>query len=274
MLVVGERINTSRKVNKEPVIETAVRNRDEEYVRKLARDQEEAGAGYIDLNCGTLHEGEEEALEWLTVTAQAAVSAPLCFDSPNPAAIRRAIAAYDSSRGPAMINSITAEAERYANILPLVLKHRTKVIALAMDDSGIQADGEKRFAVATKLVKDMLAAGVPADDIYVDPLTFPIGTGSDVGLTMLDVIRRLKGEFPDVHVSAGISNVSHGMPNRKILNETMMVLAMGAGLDAAIIDPLDRTMMALIAAAEAILGRDDFSMNYITLAREGRFEGL
>lgn len=274
MLVVGERINTSRKVNKEPVIEAAVRERNVEYIQKLARDQVEAGAAYVDLNCGTLHDGEEEALEWLTRTVQAAVDVPMCFDSPNGAAIERAIGVYDTSRGQPMINSITAESTRYASILPLVRQHRTKVIALAMDDDGIQPDGEKRYQVATRLVSDLLSAGVAADDIFVDPLTFPIGTGSDVGLTMLDVIRRIRAEFPDVHITAGISNVSHGMPVRKILNEAMMVLAMGAGLDSAIIDPLDRYLMALIAAAEAILGRDEFSMSYITQAREGRFDGI
>lgn len=274
MLVVGERINTSRKINKEPLIEVAVQSRDEAYIQKLATDQVDAGATYIDLNCGTLHSGEEEALEWLTQTVQAVVSVPMCFDSPNAEAIRRAIAVYNPANGQPMINSITAEADRFESILPIVLEHKTKVIALAMDEGGIQPDGEKRYDVATKLVRDLLREGVPADDIYVDPLTFPIGTGSDVGVTMLDVIRRIRQEFPDVHITAGISNVSHGMPSRKILNETMMVLAMGSGLDSAIIDPLDRYLMALIAGAEAILGRDDYSMNYITMSRAGRFEGL
>lgn len=274
MLVVGERINTSRKVNKEPVIEQAVQGRDAAYVTKLAQDQAAAGATYIDINCGTLHEGEADALVWLTETVQAAVDLPMCFDSPDPECIRRAIAVYDTGKGQPMINSITAESSRYANILPLVREHKTKVVALAMDDDGIQADGEKRYAVARGLISSLADEGIPLDDIYVDPLTFPIGTGSDVGTTMLNVIARIKAEFPDVHVIAGISNVSHGMPVRKILNQAMMVLAMGAGLDAAIIDPMDRQLMALIAGAEAVLGRDDFSMNYITLAREGKFEGL
>jgi 5-methyltetrahydrofolate--homocysteine methyltransferase len=274
MLIVGERINTSRKIKKEPVIEMAVANRDADYIINLAKEQVDAGATYVDLNAGTLHEGEPEALEWLTKTVQAAVDAPLTFDSPSAVAIERAISVYDTGKGQPMINSITAETDRFTNILPLVLKYKTKVIALAMDDTGIQHDPAKRLAVARDLVKKLSDAGVPLEDIYVDPLTFPIGTGSDVGTSMLDIIEKIMTEFPGVHTIAGVSNISHGMPARKILNEAMTVLAMDRGMDAAIIDPMDRYLMALIAATESLLGIDDFSMNYITLSREGRFEGI
>ena len=274
MLVVGERINTSRKIKGEPVIEQAVMNRDANYIAKLAKAQFDAGATYIDVNAGTLTSGEPEALEWLTQVVQDSVDAPISFDTPNPAALEKALAAYKKDRGQPMINSITAESERYKNVLPWVLEHGAKVIALAMDDSGIQQDPDKRLTVARKLVTDLNAAGVPLEDIYVDPLTFPIGTGSDVGLAILDIIEKIMAEFPGVHTIAGVSNISHGMPARKLLNQAMTVLAMGKGLDAAIIDPNDNYLMALVAATEAILGRDDFCMNYITLSREGKFEGI
>ncbi len=123
-------------------------------------------------------------------------------------------------------------------------------------------------------MSDLTAAGVPLDDIYVDPLTFPIGTGSDVGVAILDIIEKIMAEFPGVHTIAGISNISHGMPARKLLNQAMTVLALGKGLDAGIIDPNDSYLMALICATEALLGRDEFCMNYIGKSREGAFEGL
>lgn len=274
MLIVGERINTSRKVKGESVIEAAVVNRDAGFIADLARKQFEAGATYIDVNAGTLTSGEPEALEWLTKTVQEAVDAPISFDTPNPAALESALAVYDMGKGQPLINSITAEELRYNNVLPFVLKYKAKIIALAMDDSGIQQDPEKRLAVAKTLVKELTSAGVPLDDIYVDPLTFPIGTGSDVALAMLDIIEKIMAEFPGVHTVAGISNISHGMPARKILNQAMTVLALGKGLDAGIIDPNDRYLMALIYASEALLGRDEYSMNYITKSREGAFEGL
>ena len=274
MLIVGERINTSRKVKGEPVIEIAVKNHDADFIKNLAQMQFQAGATYIDVNAGTLTSGEPEALEWLTQIVQESVDAPISFDTPNPEALDRALKVYDISKGQPMINSITAESERYAKILPFVLEHKAKIIALAMDDTGIQQDPEKRLSVARNLVQKLISDGVALDDIYVDPLTFPIGTGSDVAVSMLDIIEKLMAEFPGVHTIAGLSNISHGMPARKILNQTMTILAMGKGMDAGIIDPNDRYLMALIASAEALLGRDDYCMNYITLSREGAFEGL
>ncbi len=274
MLIVAERINTSRKIKGEPVIEQAVERRDAEYIANLAKSQFEAGATYIDINCGTLTTGEPEAMEWLTKVVMEAVDAPISFDSPNGAALIKGLAIYDKSKGQPMINSITAETDRFKTILPFVLEHKAKVIALSMDDGGIQADPQKRLSVARKLITDLTSAGVPIDDIYVDPLTFPIGTGSDVTISMLDIIQKIVQEFPGVHTIAGISNVSHGMPARKILNQAATVLALGSGLDAGIVDPNDRYLMALISATEALLGRDDFCMDYIQNSRAGKFEGL
>lgn len=274
MLIVGERINTSRKIKGEAVIEAAVVNRDADYIKNLAVKQFEAGATYIDVNAGTLTSGEPEALEWLTKVVMDSVDAPISFDTPNPAALEKALSAYDASKGQPMINSITAEAERYANVLPFVKQYKAKVIALAMDDSGIQQDPGKRHAVARKLIEDLTDAGVALEDIYVDPLTFPIGTGSDVALSMLDIISKVKTEYPGVNIIAGLSNVSHGMPARKILNQAMTVLCMGNGLDAGIVDPNDRYLMALIYATEALLGKDDFCMNYISKSREGALDDL
>lgn len=274
MLIVGERINTSRKIKGEPVIENAVVSRDTDYIANLARMQFEAGATYIDVNAGTLTSGEPEALEWLTRVVMETVDAPISFDTPNPAALERALNVYDPAKGQPMINSITAETDRYKNVLPWVQQYKAKVIALAMDDTGIQQDPGKRLSVARMLIDNLTAAGVPLEDIYVDPLTFPIGTGSDVAVAMFDIIEKVKSDYPGVNIIAGLSNVSHGMPARKILNQAMTILCMGKGLDAGIIDPNDRYLMALIYATEALLGKDDFCMEYISKSREGAFEGL
>jgi len=258
----------------EAVIENAVVNRDAAFIADLARKQFDAGATYIDINAGTLTKGEPEALEWLTRVVQDAVETPICFDTPNPEALSRALAAYNTDRGQPLINSITAETTRWADVLPFIIKYKAKVIALAMDDTGIAQDPAIRLSIARKLVNDLTDAGVALDNIYVDPLTFPIGTGSDVGVSMLDILNKITTEFPGVHTIAGISNISHGMPARKLLNQAMTVLALGKGLDAGIVDPNDAYLMALILAAEALLGRDDYCMNYITKSREGAFEGL
>ncbi|MCL6628491.1 MAG: dihydropteroate synthase [Armatimonadetes bacterium] len=268
MLIVGERINTSRKVKGEPVIENAVRARDAEFIVDLAAKQYEAGAQYIDVNAGTLIDDEPEALEWLVTTIQGTLDVPLAIDSPNPVAVERALRVH---KGQAMINSITAESQRYESLIPLVKEFKTKVVALSMGDTGIPADAEGRMNAARQLIGNLLAEGVCADDIYADPLVYPIATGSDYGMAVLDTIRTIKRDFP-VHVIAGVSNVSHGLPARKYLNQAFTVMCMEAGLDAAIIDPLDKQLMALIYAADALLGRDEYCAEYLTAAREGKFE--
>ncbi len=269
MLVIGERINTSRKIKGEPVIENAVKARDAAFFIDLATKQYEAGANYIDVNCGTLLDGEPDAMEWLVTTIQGALDVPCAIDSPNPVAIERALKVH---KGQAMINSITAEQERYTNVLPLVKQYETKVIALAMGDAGIPPDAAGRIAVGRELVGNLTAEGIKVENIYADPLVFPIANGQDFGLAVLDTIRTLKAEFPGIHASAGVSNVSHGLPQRKFLNQAFTVMCMTAGLDAAIIDPLDKQLMALIYATEALLGHDEFCMAYLEAARGGKFE--
>lgn len=269
MLIVGERINTSRKVKGEPVIENAVRARDVQFFIDLATKQYEAGATYIDVNAGTLLEGEADAMEWLVTTIQGALDVPLAIDSPNPTAIERALKVH---KGQAMVNSITAEKDRYNNVLPLVKQYGTKVIALAMGDEGIPGNAEGRISVARELVGNMVAAGIKLDNIYADPLVFPIANGAEYGLAVLDTIRTIKAEFPGIHASAGVSNVSHGLPQRKFLNQAFTVMCMTAGLDAAIIDPMDKQLMALIYSTEALLGHDDFCVDYLEASRAGKFE--
>jgi len=274
MLIIGERINTSRKIKGEPVIERAVIDRDEKTIRRLAQSQFEAGCDYIDINAGTLVSGEPQALEWLTRVVQEAIPTPICFDTPNPEALEHALRAYDNKRGQPFINSISAETARYAAMLPFVLANRSKVIALAMDDAGIQTDPEKRFCVAGQLIEALTRDGVPLSDIYIDPLIFPIGSGDDAVLAVLQILDRLQAEYPGVQAIAGLSNVSHGMPARKLLNTAMTVLCLGRGLDAGILDPNDRCLMAFVAAAEALLGKDAFCCRYLGLYRKGALEGF
>ena len=264
MLIIGERINTSRKG-----VEEAVRQRDTEFVQTEANKQAEAGAHMIDANAGTLMSEEVEAMQWLVDTIQAAVDLPISLDSPRPEALEAGLKRVDKKP---MINSITAEEVRYNNVLPLVKEYETKVIALAMGDAGIPPDAEGRITVGRELVGSLTAAGIKLDNIYADPLVFPIANGGEFGLAVLDTIRTIKAEFPGIHASAGVSNVSHGLPQRKFLNQAFTVMCMTAGLDAAIIDPMDKQLMALVYATEALLGHDDFCAEYLSASREGKFE--
>ena len=264
MIIVGERINTSRKT-----IDPAVRNRDTAFIQQTAKDQADAGASYIDVNAGTLLSDEPAALEWLVKTVQAVVNKPLCIDSPNAKATELALSAH---QGKALINSISGETNRFNAMLPLVTKYKTSVIALCMDDEGIQETPEKQLEKATALAKRLFDAGVPPEDIYFDPLVRPISASPESGYLVLETIRLFKTNFPNSHIICGLSNVSFGLPNRKLLNTAFLLMCMSAGLDAAILDPLDKRLMSLLAAGEVLLNRDAFAAHYIMLAREGKLE--
>ena len=153
MLIVGELINTSRKA-----IKPAVESRDAAFIKDIAQKQVDAGADYVDVNCGTMVFDEEETMAWLVETVQSQVSAPLCIDSPNPKALEKGLSL--AKNGQPMINSITAEKERFATVLPLVLKYKAKIVGLCMDDSGMPETAADRLKIADRLVTDLVAAGV------------------------------------------------------------------------------------------------------------------
>ncbi|MFY9177420.1 MAG: methyltetrahydrofolate cobalamin methyltransferase [Caldicoprobacterales bacterium] len=265
MIIIGEKINTSRKA-----IRPAVENKDTAVIQDLAIKQVESGAHYIDVNCGTFPFQEPELLEWLVNTVQEVVDVPLCIDTPNPEALERALKA--NRNGKPIINSITAEKERYNSIFPYVLEYNTSIIALCMDDSGMPETADDRLRIAEKLIESMTKEGVKLEDIYIDPLVRPVGTGSHYGLVALQTIEKIMNEFPGIHTTCGLSNISFGIPARKLINQAFLVMAIGAGLDSAILDPMDKKLMSFIYAAELLRGKDDFCMNYLTAYREGKLE--
>jgi cobalamin-dependent methionine synthase I len=265
MIIIGEKINSTLKA-----VRRAIDNRDEIVIQELARKQYEAGATYVDLNAGMFTEDEPEKLEWLVNTVQAAVDAPLSLDSPNPAAISRAIKANRNSKP--IINSITDEKKRYEAILPVILEYDTGIVALCMDDEGMPETVEDRVVIAGRLIEKLTKQGIKPGDIHMDPMVRPIGTGSNYGVTAIETIRRIKAEFPDVHITCGLSNISFGIPARKVMNQAFLIAAMTAGMDGAILDPLDGKLMTFVYAAEALLGRDEFCMNYLMKFREGLLE--
>jgi len=262
MLVVGERINSTRKRIRE-----AVRARDAAFIAGEARKQTAAGADYIDVNAGTSVAHEVDDLAWLVQTVQASVDAPLCIDSANPRALEAALGLAEKE---AIVNSITGEKARMDSILPLVLESGSSVVALVMDDSGLPEDAPGRMAAAEKLIPALESAGVPRDKIYVDPLVRPVSTDTRQALEVLETVRAVNANWPGIHTICGLSNVSFGLPARNALNSTFLALMIGAGLDAAIIDPTQPRMTASIAAAQALLGRDEYCMNYISAHRAGR----
>lgn len=263
MLIVAERINASRKP-----IRAALETLDAGLIQTEARVQAAAGAQFIDVNGGTFPGREPELLCWLVDTVQAVTDLPLCLDSPDPAALAAALPRVKSGRP--MINSISLEAARFDQILPLALKYRARLIALCQGESVPAATLEQKIDMATQLVGRLTAAGLPIEDIYVDPLVFPLATESSSANATLDAIGEIMLRFPGVHTICGLTNVSHGLPVRKLINRTFLVGAIARGMDAAIIDPTDAQLMQALLAAEAVFNRDEYCMNYIGAYQSGK----
>ena len=264
MIIVGELINASRKA-----IAAAIEARDQNEIQQVAKDQSEAGADYIDVNAGVFVGKEPEYLEWLVTTVQSTVDGPCSLDSPDPKAIEAAMVVH---KGTAMINSISLETERYESLLPVVAGTDLKVVALCMSDEGMPKTTDDRMAIADKLVNSLLQKNIPADNIYVDPLVQPIATDTNFGAEFINAIEKIKATFAGIHIMCGLSNISFGLPDRKFLNQTLMVMAIAKGLDGAIINPLDRKMMASIIAAETLLGKDDYCTNYLDAYRAKKLD--
>jgi len=264
MIIVGELINASRKS-----IAQAIEAKDEAAVRKVAAEQAAGGADYIDVNAGVFMAEEPGYLKWLVKTVQDETGKPCCIDSPSPAAIEAALSVHS---GPAMINSISLESERWEKLLPVVSGTELKVVALCMSDEGMPETVDQRLAIADRLVTALMKNGIAIENIYVDPLVQPVSTRNDFGAHFLDAVEKVMTGFPGVHTMCGLSNISYGLPERALLNRTFMAMAVARGLDGAIVNPLDRRMMAAIFAAEALSGKDNYCMHYIRAFREKRLE--
>ncbi|MGA2229182.1 MAG: dihydropteroate synthase [Syntrophobacteraceae bacterium] len=261
MLIIGERINSTRKG-----IEQAIRKRDRDAIVSESLRQAEAGANFLDVNCGTLDAADEPAaLEWLVRVVQDSVDLPLCIDSPNPDALAAGLAVH---RGEPIINSISGESERFKKVLPLIKQYNGAVVALCLDDGGIPPDRNTAIEVGGGLVGALTDAGVPIDKIYLDPLVRSVATSPLTVLDTLAVIETLRVKYPGLHFVSGLSNVSYGLPERRHLNRAYVVMSIVSGLDAVIMDPLDDLMHALIYAAEALVNQDRFCLKYIKAYQE------
>ncbi|MGD9503486.1 MAG: methyltetrahydrofolate cobalamin methyltransferase [Syntrophobacteraceae bacterium] len=263
MIVIGEKINGTRKQ-----VAQAIADRNADFIRDLAKRQFEAGAKYLDVNAGTMPQREPEDMEWLVDNVQeAAPDAVICLDSANPKALRAGI---DRTAKTPMLNSLSGEGFRIEGVLPLACEFQTELIVLALDDKGIPKTAEERLAVVRRLVGMTREGGLPDEKLYVDPLVMAISTGTENGLITLETCRKIKEEFPKVHLTCGLSNISFGMPLRSILNQAFITLSIQAGMDSVIVNPEDRELRTITMAAETLLGKDRHCMNFNRAFRAGK----
>lgn len=264
MLIVGERINTSRKA-----IHEAVERRDQAFIQTEVKAQVEAGADLIDVNAGSRVGTELEDLLWLIEVIQEVVPARLSLDSSDARCLKEAIRRVNTVP---MLNSTNAEKVRFEAMMPVILEKECDIVALCMDERGVPKTVDQTLENAETLVKDLEALGVKRDRIYLDPLIQALSTNTEAGLMAMKAIERIEREFNGVNTICGLSNISYGLPKRSVINRAFLTLAMGAGLSAALIDPLDKKLMGMIKTTDVLLGRDAYCMNYIQAFRARRLE--
>ncbi|MBN1628360.1 MAG: dihydropteroate synthase [Thermoleophilia bacterium] len=262
MIVVGELINASRKV-----IAQAIRTKDVTTVQQVARDEAGAGASFIDVNAGVFEDQEAELLGWLVEHVQQTVTIPCSIDSPNPKAIEAALAVH---RGDAMINSISLEQDRRDSVTSLLAGTSHHVIAMCMDDDGLPETVDQRLRNADRMVSYLRGQGVAEDHIYLDLLLQAVSSNPTAAVDFLEAVAAVKTRFPEVHLICGMSNVSFGLPQRKVLNQVFAAMAVARGLDAAILNPLDVRLMSHILVAETLAGQDEWCERYLDASRAGR----
>lgn len=259
MVIIGELINTSRKR-----IDEAVENRDAVYIGSLAKKQADAGAAYIDINAGSRLESELTDLEWLIDVVENAVDLPLSLDSPSSEVLYRGLKKV--TKRP-IINSISAEKARWNDLRSLLEEESFDLVALCLSDHGIPKATEEIAHNAETILERLESIGFDSGRVLLDPLIQPLSTNSGMGSLALNSISELKQKFKSNKIICGVSNISYGLPKRQLINRHFLILAMMAGLDAAIIDPTDQKLMCSLFTTELILGRDNYCLNYLNAFR-------
>ena len=260
--VIGERINTTLKK-----VQAATAGRDADYIRNDVRQQTEAGATYIDVNAGARIGHEEADMRWLLEIVQEATDLPLCLDSPDPNILEMA---YGLVNKKPMINSISLEKDRFEPMIKYLQGKECRIIALCMDDSGMPKTVDDIVARATSLVAELEKIGFARDDIFIDPLIQPMSVDINNGQIAMAAVRGITTDLAGVHATGGLSNISYGLPQRRIINRCFLTMMMAHGFDSAIMDPLDKDIMALMHTADMVAGHDKFCMQYIKAVRAGK----
>lgn len=263
MIIIGEKINGAI-----PSVAKAIAAKDADFIRNLAKAQSKAGAAFIDVCASVENSIELETIKWLIDLVQEVTETPIAIDSPN---VRICAEAIKFCKKPGLINSVSMEGDKIEVIFPLIADTKWECVTLLCDDTGIPQDVEKRLEVFSSIINKAKDYNIDPSRLHIDPLVQMLCTSEDGINTVVEVIKEIKTQSPKIHVTGGASNISYNLPVRKLVNQAFLVLAMNAGMDSAIIDPLNRDMMGMLYATEALLGQDEYCMEYIGAYREDKF---
>jgi 5-methyltetrahydrofolate--homocysteine methyltransferase len=264
MIIIGEKINGSI-----PAVGKAIAERNEAHIRDLARRQAEAGVTFIDVCASVAEDKELETLKWLIDLVQSVTDVPISIDSPSAKICAEAV---PFCKRPGLVNSVSMEGDKADLVFPVIANSDWECVALLSDDTGIPRTTEKRLQVFDALMEKTAQYKIAPRRLHIDPLVEMLCTSEDGIEKVAKTMTAIKAKFPEIHLTGGASNISFNLPARKFINRAFLILSMSAGMDSAIIDPLNAEMIALIYATEALLGKDEFCMEYIGAFRAGRFE--
>lgn len=261
MLVIGERINGMfQDVGK------AVAHKNKAAIRDLAKKQVAAGAGMLDVNVGPAAQDAVSAMQWLVETIQEVADVPLALDSTKAEVIE---AGLKLTKKKALINSTTAAQKKLDVLLPLAKQYGAGLIGLTMGEKGIPRDKNERSEFAAQIVSACIESGIDLQDVYLDPIILPVNVAQPQAKEVLESIREFSLlSDPPPKTVVGLSNASQGTDQRSLINRTFLVMAIGAGLNAAIVDPLDKELMDGMITAELILNKNIYCASFLTAYRK------
>ncbi len=255
MIIIGEKLNGSI-----PSVAKAIAEKDADLIRERAQMQAEAGATFLDVCASVEEDVEVETLKWMIDLVQEVTDTPICVDSPSA---KSCVAAIPFCKRPGLINSVSLEGNKIDTIFPIIAYTDWECIALLCDNDGIPDSVERRMKVFHGIMEKAKEYNIAPSRLHIDPLVVTLSTDQTALTVFAECCRQIKAEYPDIHITSGLSNISFGLPARKNINQAFMVLAMNAGMDSAIVDPTNKNMIGMIYAANALLEQDEYCLKYI-----------
>ena len=247
MLCIGENINIVSKT-----LGPAIKNMEKGPVQELAVKEKEAGMDYLDVNLGPARKAGPELMEWLVKTVQEVVELPLLLDTTNVEAIEAGLKVH---KGKAIINSISCRPERIDALFPLVKKYNAGFVGLLLGPDGIPRDGAERGALAAELLAKVAEAGIPEEDVWIDPIVLPVSSQQNQVQGCTEFMQMLRDLAPNCKSTCGLSNISNGTPEklRPILNRVYLMMLEKYGMASAILDAFDAEIIGIAKGEKADL---------------------
>ena len=255
MIFIGERINTGFKDVKQAVLD-----KDPGVIQAWAKKQTEAGATYLDVNLGAVSSDPADMC-WMIESVQQAVETPVCIDTNKPAILAEAIKA---CRPGMLINSTTAAAEKLDSMMPIAAEHDASIIGVVMDETGTPKNADKRVENAGAILAKAMELGIDPQRVFLDPIVMPLKFMQEQAKEVLEAVRQfLLFSDPPPHIVCGLSNISSGTTQKKLINRIFLAMAIGSGMDAAICDVMDTELVNAALTAELAMNREIYADSYV-----------